>query len=81
MSAGLDLAGREATCERKRASSGSLAAVDVTGDGIADTAATLNAVGITDAERGAFATLDTPGQSGWRVVRQRGWDERHHLCL
>jgi hypothetical protein len=49
--------------------------------GFADTAATLNAVGITDAERGALATLDTPGQSGWRVVRQRGWDERHHLCL
>ncbi len=42
-------------------------ALDVTGDNIADTGATLTALGITDAERAKIATLYPPGQSLWRT--------------
>ena len=44
-----------------------MAAADVDGDGVADDATTLAALGITDAERVQLATLYQPGQSLWRV--------------
>ena len=46
---------------------GGLADLDLDGDGLADDAAALAALGITDAEREELATLYTPGQSLWRV--------------
>ena len=49
------------------AESGGLAQVDITGDGVADDAAALAAVGIEDAERQQLATLYNPGQELWRV--------------
>jgi RHS repeat-associated protein len=46
---------------------GGFAAVDVTGDGIADPTSALAAYGITDAELEQLATLYDPGNSLWRV--------------
>ena len=46
---------------------GGLADVDSDGDGQADDAATLAALGVTSAERAQLATLYDPGQSLWRV--------------
>ena len=46
---------------------GGLADLDLDGDGLADDAAALAALGITDAEREELATLYRPGQSLWRV--------------
>ena len=50
------------------ATSGPLAEIDSDGDGLADDPTTLAALGITDAERAALATLYTAGQSVWRVA-------------
>jgi RHS repeat-associated protein len=47
--------------------SGGMADIDVTGDGIADGATQLSALGITDVERQKLALLYAPGQSLWRV--------------
>jgi RHS repeat-associated protein len=44
-----------------------MAALDTNGDGVADDAATLAALGVTDAERQKLAALYTAGQSLWRV--------------
>src|SRR5205085_8513829 len=44
-----------------------LALLDTNGDGAADDAATLTALGIDDEERRTIATLYTAGQSLWRV--------------
>jgi len=44
-----------------------LANLDTDGDDAADTAATLEALGVTDAERQQLATLYVAGQSLWRV--------------
>jgi RHS repeat-associated protein len=46
---------------------GGIAALDANGDGVADSAAALAALGITDAERTAIAGLYTAGQTLWRV--------------
>jgi hypothetical protein len=46
---------------------GDLADVDVTGDGIADTGAALDDLGMTDAERAELAHMYAPGTSLWRV--------------
>lgn len=48
-------------------STNQLAAIDADGDGLADPADQLAAIGITDAERATLATLYAPGQSLWRV--------------
>lgn len=45
----------------------SIAEIDSNGDNIADDAATLSALGITDQERAQLATLYTVGQTLWRV--------------
>jgi RHS repeat-associated protein len=45
-----------------------MADVDTNGDGLADSAATLAALSITDAERQQLATLYAPGQSLWRAL-------------
>ncbi|MBI2875537.1 MAG: hypothetical protein HYY20_01500, partial [Candidatus Tectomicrobia bacterium] len=45
-----------------------LAELDTNVDGMADDAATLAALGITEAERQRLATLYPPGQSLWRVI-------------
>ncbi len=50
--------------------SGGVAALDITGDGVADEGAALSALGITDAERVQLATLYTGGQSLWRMAVQ-----------
>ncbi len=47
--------------------SGDHADVDVTGDGVADSGAALDDVGITDAERESLAGLYAPGTTLWRV--------------
>ncbi len=47
--------------------SAGLALLDVTGDGIADSDATLTTLGITDVERAEVAALYDPGRSLWRV--------------
>jgi RHS repeat-associated protein len=47
---------------------GGLADLDLDGNGTADDAAALAALGITDAERQRLAALYTPGQSMWRVL-------------
>ncbi|MCI0634487.1 MAG: fibronectin type III domain-containing protein, partial [Actinobacteria bacterium] len=47
--------------------SAGLALLDVTGDGIADSGATLTTLGITDVERAEVAALYDPGRSLWRV--------------
>ncbi|MBI2877240.1 MAG: hypothetical protein HYY20_10190 [Candidatus Tectomicrobia bacterium] len=44
-----------------------LAALDINGDGTADDATALAALGITEAERQRLAALYSPGQSLWRV--------------
>jgi RHS repeat-associated protein len=44
-----------------------VANLDINGDGFADSAAALSALGITDAERQQIASLYNPGQSLWRV--------------
>ncbi len=44
-----------------------LAALDTDGDGAADDAATLAALGVTDAERAELAALYGPDQTLWRV--------------
>jgi hypothetical protein len=44
------------------------AALDIDGDGIADTPGALAALGITDSERQQLAALYQPGQSLWRVL-------------
>jgi PKD repeat protein len=44
-----------------------VADLDTDGDDAADDAATLTALGVTEAERAQLATLYTPGQSLWRV--------------
>ncbi|MCH7720809.1 MAG: hypothetical protein IH988_07440, partial [Planctomycetes bacterium] len=44
-----------------------LADLDIDGDGAADDAGALGALGITDAEREKLATLYAPGESLWRV--------------
>ncbi len=56
--------------------SGGLAALDTDGDGTADGAAALAALGITDAERLQLASLYQPGQSFWRVpvAHFSSWD-------
>ncbi len=41
--------------------------IDATGDNIADGSATLNELGISDAERQQLASLYAPGKSLWRV--------------
>ncbi len=46
---------------------GGLADLDTNGDNAADDAATLTALGMTDAERQQLATLYSAGQSLWRV--------------
>ncbi|MCC6763358.1 MAG: hypothetical protein IT293_01735 [Deltaproteobacteria bacterium] len=46
---------------------GGLADLDSDGDGLADSAATLATLGITDSERAALATRFAPGQTFWRV--------------
>lgn len=46
---------------------GSLADLDVDGDGLADTGTALSDLGITDAEREQLAVLYSPGQSLWRI--------------
>ncbi len=46
---------------------GGLADLDTNGDGNADTAAALAALGVTEAERAKLAALYSPGQSLWRV--------------
>ncbi len=46
---------------------GDAADLDTDGDGLADSAAALAALSITDAERQQLAALYTPGQSLWRV--------------
>jgi RHS repeat-associated protein len=46
---------------------GGLATVDTDGDGLADDASRLDAMGITNAEREQLASLYSPGQSLWRV--------------
>ncbi|MBL0292169.1 MAG: hypothetical protein IPQ15_16405 [Betaproteobacteria bacterium] len=46
---------------------GGLADLDANGDGVAEDAAALAALGVTDAERATLATLYSPGQSLWRV--------------
>jgi len=48
--------------------SAGLADVDSDGDGVADDAATLATLGITEAEREQLAGLYQPGQSLWRVA-------------
>lgn len=47
--------------------SAGLANLDVDGDGNADSAAALTALGVTDPERQRVAELYTPGRSLWRV--------------
>jgi len=47
---------------------GGLADVDIDGDGAASDAASLAALGITDAERAKLANLYAAGQSLWRVT-------------
>ena len=47
--------------------SGGLADLDIDGDGLADDAGALAALGITDDEREQLASLYSPGQSLWRV--------------
>jgi RHS repeat-associated protein len=47
--------------------SGDLADLDTNGDGVADGAAALMALGVTDAERRQLASLYTTGQTIWRV--------------
>ncbi|MBI3344311.1 MAG: hypothetical protein HY028_05585, partial [Gammaproteobacteria bacterium] len=44
-----------------------MADLDTNGDGLPDDAATLTALGVTDAERQKLATLYLPNQSLWRV--------------
>jgi len=59
------------------AESGALAQLDVTGDGVAETAAALSAYGITNLEREKIAELYDPGQSLWRIQVghfTRPWD-------
>jgi len=46
---------------------GELADVDVSGDGVADTGAALDDLGVTDAERARLAELYAPGATLWRV--------------
>ena len=46
---------------------GGVAAVDVDGDGVADTGAALDELGITDDERSRLAELYEAGESLWRV--------------
>jgi hypothetical protein len=46
---------------------GGLADLDTDGDGGADTAEVLAALGVTDAERARLAELYGPGQSLWRI--------------
>ncbi len=46
---------------------GGLADLDTNGDGAVDDAATLSALGVTDAERQQLAALYSAGQSLWRV--------------
>lgn len=46
---------------------GDLADLDIDGDDLADDAATLAELGVTDAERTEVAALYVPGQSLWRV--------------
>jgi RHS repeat-associated protein len=55
---------------------GSLADVDVDGDGSADTGTALSDLGITDAEREQLAALYPPGKSLWRVqlTHLSSWD-------
>jgi RHS repeat-associated protein len=53
-----------------------VALLDTTGDGIADDAATLAALGITDAERATLGSLYAVGQSLWRapIPHLSPWD-------
>ncbi|HUU04164.1 MAG TPA: RHS repeat-associated core domain-containing protein [Myxococcota bacterium] len=55
---------------------GGMAAVDINGDGAADTGSALSELGIDDAERTKLAELYAPGTSLWRVgVRHfSAWD-------
>ncbi|MCK5179837.1 MAG: hypothetical protein KAR32_09930, partial [Candidatus Omnitrophica bacterium] len=46
---------------------GGFAEIDLDGNGVADDAAALGALGITDEERAQLASLYAPGQSLWRV--------------
>ena len=46
---------------------GGLAELDTNGDDVADDAATLAALGVTDSERAQVASLYMPGQTLWRV--------------
>ncbi len=46
---------------------GGLADIDTDGDGAADGAAALAALGVTDAERAQLASLYAPGQTLWRT--------------
>ncbi len=46
---------------------GGLADIDITGDGVADGAPALTAIGINDAERERLATTYATGKSLWRV--------------
>jgi YD repeat-containing protein len=59
---------------------GGLADVDIDGDGTPDGAASLAALGITDAERERLAMLYEPGQSVWRVpvTHFTSWDCNWH---
>ncbi|HEV8713074.1 MAG TPA: Ig-like domain-containing protein, partial [Candidatus Binatia bacterium] len=47
---------------------GNLANLDTNGDGVVESATTLTALGITEAERQQLAALYLPGQSLWRVL-------------
>jgi RHS repeat-associated protein len=55
---------------------GGLADVDITGDGTADDATALAAIGIDDPERAKLATTYAAGKSLWRVpvTHFTGWD-------
>jgi RHS repeat-associated protein len=57
--------------------SGGRAQLDVTGDGIADSASALSAYGITDVEQQKLAELYTSGRMLWRVLIPHfsSWDE------
>jgi RHS repeat-associated protein len=53
---------------RLLSNTGGQASLDIDGDGTADPAAALAALGITDAELRQLATLYQPGQTLWRVA-------------
>ena len=67
---------RTGSSSRSSAESGGRAAVDVTGDDVADTAAVLATFGIDDDELAKLADLYNPGKSLWRaaITHFTPWD-------